>query len=145
MKKQRSGGDEVLKDLFTRMEVVEPSEGFTGRVMNRVAVEKFFSPGITSPLISRTMWIILGVLFTGLFVFMIFTGQGLPGYISQYINLDYSIHINFDFIDTFVQFLNSSLTVSAPTVSYVLLGIVLASLLFLADRLFSNFRRISRT
>lgn len=145
MKKQRSGGDEVLKDLFTRMEVVEPSEGFTGRVMNRVAVENFFSPGITSPLISRTMWIILGVLFTGLFVFMIFTGQGLPGYISQYINLDYSIHINFDFIDTFVQFLNSSLTVSAPTVSYVLLGIVLASLLFLADRLFSNFRRISRT
>jgi len=144
MKKQKSGGDEVLKDLFTRMEVAEPSEGFTDRVMNRVAVEKNLSPELSRPLISRTVWIILGVLFTGLIALVIFTGQGVPGYLTQYINLDYSINFDFDWVDRFVQFLNTSLTFSTSTVSYVLLGIILASSLFVVDRLFSSFRSIDR-
>ena len=136
MKKQKSGGDEVLRDLFTRMEVVEPTEGFTDRVMNRIAVEKTLSPGLTRPLISRTMWIILGVLFAGLIALVLFSGQDL----LESLNLDYSFNLSFVFIERYTQFINSSLTFSSSTVSYVLLGIILASSLFVVDRLFSNFR-----
>jgi hypothetical protein len=144
MKKQKSGGDEVLKDLFTRMEVVEPSEGFTDRVMNRIAVEKSPSADITRPLISRPMWVVLGVLFAGLITVVIIAGQGVPGYISQYVNLDYSFNLELGFIEKFVQIVNTSFTSSTSTVSYVLLGVILASLLFMVDRLISNFRSISR-
>ena len=140
MKKQKSGGEEVLKDLFTRMEVFEPSEGFTDRVMNRIAVEKDLTPGLSGPLISKRMWIILSVLFAGLVALVIFSGQGF----QEIITLDYSFNFNFEFIDRYIQFINTSLTFSSSTVSYVLLGIILASVLFVVDRLFSNFRSADR-
>jgi hypothetical protein len=143
MKKQGSGGDEILKDLFTRMEVIEPSEGFTERVMNRVVMEKSVSFQTEKPLISTTSWIILSVLFAGLIAVIIFTGQGLPGYISKYVNLDYSF--NLDIVDKFVDLLNTTLTVSTSTVYYVFLGIFLTSFLFIANHILSNFRSIGRS
>ena len=143
MKKDKTAGDDVLKDLFTRMEVVEPSEGFTDRVMNRIETERILSTELSRPLISRPAWVILGVVFTGLVIYIIYAGQGLPEYISKYINFDYSL--NLDIIDRFIEILNSPFSITSPTLSYVLLGVLISSLLFLADRLVSNFRLLKGT
>ena len=138
MKKQGSQGDEILRDLFTGMELVEPPEGFTERVMNRVSAEKTYAYQTARPLIGKAGWIILIVIFAGLITVAFLPGQGTPGLISQYLDLDFSLNLNF--LDALINRINSFLTFSTGTWSYILLGFILASILIIADRTFNLIR-----
>ena len=138
MKKQKSEHDRILKDLFTRMEIFEPPEGFTERVMSRVSAEKTFAYQTARPLIGKAGWIILAVIFAGLIAVGLLSGGYAPGLIPQYLDLDFSL--NLDFLDTFIDRINALLTFSTGTWTYILLGFILTTIVIIADRTFSLIR-----
>jgi hypothetical protein len=138
MKKQEELHDELMKDLFSRHEALEPSSSFAERVMYRVSVEKKYDPEIYRPLISRTAWIIIAVLSSALVFLSFYYSNGSVGYLdkifSYKLNLDYSIPEISGIMQKILELFSSL----SPVILYIIAGVLGLLVILIAEQLFQR-------
>jgi hypothetical protein len=138
MKKQEKVQDELMKDLFSRHEVLEPSSSFAEQVMYRVSVEKKYDPEIYRPLISRTAWIIIAILSSALVFLSFYYSNGGVGYLdkifSYKLNLDYSVPEISGIMQKILELFSSS----SPVILYIIAGMLGMLVVLIAEQLFQR-------
>jgi hypothetical protein len=138
MKKQEKLQDELMKDLFSHHEILEPSSSFAERVMYRVSVEKKYDPEIYRPIISRTAWIIIAILTSVLVFLSFYFGNGGVGYLDKIfsfkLNLDYSGPEISGIIQKILELFSSTSSV----VLYIIAGMLGMMVVLIAEQLFQR-------
>jgi len=142
MKKQAKKEDELMRDLFSRQEVFEPSSAFTERVMYRVSVEKSYYAEIYKPLISRTAWIVITILVTALVAVAFIFSSGGTSYTQYLPDISFNWHIDASKITEFTGQIDRLFHFSSPVAVYILFGLLAMCLVLIAESLLP--RRIFR-
>ncbi len=147
MKKQAKKENELMRDLFSRQEVFEPSSSFTERVMYRVSVEKSYYAEIYKPLISRTAWIVIAVLVAALVVVAFVFGGAGTGYAQYLPDINLNWHIDTSKITAVTGQIDRLFQFSSPVAVYILFGLLAMCLILIGESLLPHriFRKSNPT
>lgn len=135
MKKQVKKENELMRDLFSRQEVFEPSSAFTERVMYRVSVEKSYYAEIYKPLISRTAWIVIAALVAALVAAAFIFGSGGTSYIQYLPDISLNWHVEASKITEITAQISQLFHFSSPVAAYILFGLLAMCLILITESL----------
>ena len=71
MRKKENHEEKLISNMMTHLEINKPGREFTNKVMDRVSYEPMPSRITYKPLISRSAWIVIGLLLSILLVLLI--------------------------------------------------------------------------
>jgi hypothetical protein len=143
MKKQEKKQNDLMKDLFTRHEMYEPSSSFADRVMYRISVEKRYNPEIYRPVISRTAWIVIAVFITALIFLSIYYGTEGTGYLDKIFSHKIILDYNLPGISGILQKISQFFSTTSSVILYVITGLLGMTVILLAEQLLQR-RLISK-
>jgi hypothetical protein len=116
-----------------------PSEGFTGRVMQNIQLDSSLTVIKSSPLIGKTAWIAIAAGFALLLTVFIVTGDAEStseaGWMAKYLSTIKLPEIHFS-LDRFIDLSK----LNNPTLLWIFIGIGGLILLLLFERLLESFR-----
>ena len=138
MKRQAKKEDELMRDLFSRQEVVEPSASFTERVMYRVSVEKSYYGEIYKPLISRTAWIIIAVSVAALVALAIVLGGEGTSYARFLPDVNFNPDLNLSWISSVTEKIYRLFQTTSPVITYVIFSLLGVCLFLITESLLSQ-------
>lgn len=135
MKKHEKIKDDMMKDLFSHHEMIEPSSSFAERVMYRVSVEKKFDPEIYGPLISRTAWVIIAI-FSAVLVFLsIYYGNGGVGYLDRLFSFEIDLDYSGPEISGIMQRISELFSSTSSVVLYIIAGMLGMTVVLITEQL----------
>ena len=138
MKRQAKKEDELMRDLFSRQEVVEPSASFTERVMYRVSVEKSYYGEIYKPLISRTAWIIIAVSVAALVALAIVLGGEGTSYVRFLPDVNFNPDLNLSWISSVTEKIYRLFQTTSSVITYVIFSLLGVCLFLITESLLSQ-------
>ena len=140
MKKQDQKENDLMRDLFSRQEIFEPSSSFTEQVMYRVSIEKSYYSEIYRPLISKTAWIVIAVSVLGLIVITILLGGEGTTYTQYLPDITFDLDFNLSWISSVANRMNQLFHDSSPVVAYIIFGLLAVCVVLIGESL--SLRRI---
>jgi len=135
MKKQDQKRDEIMKDLFSRQEIFEPSSSFTERVMYRVSIEKSYDAEIYKPLISKTAWIIIAASVAVLIALPFLVGGGGTGNIRYLPEIGFNLDFNLSWISSVAGRMIRLIGHSGPVTAYIIFGLLAVCIILITESL----------
>jgi hypothetical protein len=135
VKKKAKKENELMRDLFSRQEVFEPSSSFTDRVMYRVSVEKSYYGEIYKPLISRTAWIIIAVSVAALIVLAIVLGGEGTTYTRFLPDVNFNPDLNLSWISSITDRIYQIFHNTSPVTMYVIFSLLGVCLVLITESL----------
>ena len=135
MKKKAKKEHELMRDLFSRQEVFEPSSSFTGRVMYRISVEKSYYGEIYKPLISRTVWIIIAVSVAALVVLAIMLGGEGTTYTRFLPDINFNPDLDLSWISSITGRIYRLFHNTSPVTAYVIFSLLGVCLVLITESL----------
>ena len=132
--------DERLHEAFKQFGMEEAPADFASRVMHAVHSEALFTRINNKPLVSWWGWSIAGLFLVMMFVFAMFSGNGEPSWLDQYLNIPVNLQFpDFEWTGK-INFKMPHLDIPI----YPVVGIFLALLLLLIDNRF-NFWKMEKS
>lgn len=78
MKKKMDPEEKLVYGMMEHFEIHQPEEGFTNRVMDRVNLEPMPLKDYSGPLISRSAWILIGLILSTIIIFLLYYISSSP-------------------------------------------------------------------
>ena len=133
MKKRLEKEDKLIKDIMKDFQMENPPEGFTERIMQTIDLESNHSSLQTSPLISKTAWIVIIASLLALIIFLL-SGNNSPaaadpGWLSKLISSGYIPSFGLNTSDLFSRF-----NFGSTTLFWIFSGIAGIFLLAILER-----------
>jgi hypothetical protein len=138
MKKQDRKKDELMRDLFSRQEVFEPSSSFTGRVMYRISIEKSYDAEIYKPLISKTAWIIIAASVAVLIALPFLVGGGGTGNIQYLPDISFNLDFNLSWIASAADRMIGLFHNITPVADYIIFGLLAVCFILITELIFPH-------
>lgn len=135
MRKKAKKENELMRDLFSRQEVFEPSSSFTGRVMYRVSVEKSYYAEIYKPLISRTAWIVIAVFIAALVALVVVLGGEGTTYTRFFPDINFNPDLNLSWISSITDRIYRLFHNTSPVTMYVIFSLLGVCLVLITESL----------
>jgi Mn2+/Fe2+ NRAMP family transporter len=138
MKKHEKRQNDLMRDLFTRHEVYEPSSSFTDKVMYRVSVEKRYDTEIYRPVISRTAWIIITFFIAALVFLSVYYGTEGTGYLDRIFSHKIDLDYNIPEISGILQKISHFFSTTSSVVLYIITGLLAMTGILMAEPLWQR-------
>ena len=135
MKKQDRKEDGLMRDLFSRQEVFEPSSSFTGRVMYRVSIEKSYYAEIYKPLISKTAWIIIAASVAVLITLPFLVVDGGSGNIKYLPDIHFNLDLNMSWIASAADRMIGLFQNITPVTASIIFGLLAVCVILITESL----------
>lgn len=134
MKKQDKIQENLMKDLFSHLELTKPSASFEETVMYRVSVEKRYNPEIYQPVIGRTGWIAISIIIIAFIFLSVFLVNGESGYLDRIL----SFRSQFSYPDIeltgILKRIEEIFSSISSVVFYIIVGLLGMIIIMIADQ-----------